>query len=538
MKQHHYLVALLLSVCFGLGAMVYKTTLPQWIEDDEVDLIMSEEAKHDPTYLDRELVSTMGYDMYVYPKLVYALSRSYEIQDYALVLIGVSTALTVFGAYVALVWLGYSPYIAMGVAMVALFPRFAPADTFGALLVSVTGRSFAIPIVWLITAWYIRRMEQKKLVWPVFLGIGLASYVHPVSMITFVVVLTLVHTTLLMRERAWRPLFYTFLQNSIAFMVGAAGLLYEIMHRTGTIATPVTDRIITSGEYLAAIRARAHYEFLETSTEWFRHEFIISFIFLVALAYVWYRIRTGSIARTSIEYLTTTVGTLLTVYAFVVHLAVPAIQIYLVRTFNIPLVLWNFCRTFKYVYLGLLLVFAVAVKEVYVRYGKVAAFMLLGAGMVSSSYFFEWAQFFAGYTNYQKEYIPLALQDIEVRDPYEEYRLWCEAFSDVGVREGDVVLSTDYLLRYFCKIRPHITREEGYAHLFMGRASLMDWYVDLQVQNAVLTGTSSESVLWYAREVGATAVVLPRESPAATILMDSRLPFRVRHQYLVVGVTL
>lgn len=537
-KRYHYLVAFVVSVAVGITVVGYTTITPQWIDDDNIDLILSEEAKRDPNYPDREVVAEMGYGMYVWPKLVYYASQTYDLRTFHQVMIGISTALTVYGAYIALFMLGFGPKLSLLVSLVGLLPRYVPADNFGGLLLGVTGRSFAIPVSWLLAAWYLVRVHKQKRVWPVFFVMGLAVYLHPLSFVTLVTVFTVVHAIILvLHKRDVLGTVKELVQTSLAFLLGAAPLFWEIGMRAIRSGATAGDSVITAGAYLAAVRARTPYEFPDVILDWTKHEVVVGLFFVGCAVYVWRLIRQGKIERDSLSFKIVLFGTLVTAVAYVVHIVVPVVQLFLIEQFDMPLVFRSFCRTLKYGWLGLLLVFAVAVREVLTIYGRKAAAVLLVCGLLSSSYVFEVFQYAVGYANPVYEYIPVFLQERTYPDPYEDMALWCDALTSVGVQQGDIIIGEQYILRYFCRVRPYVTREEGYAYQFMGKDEVVSWFERWQRQRALLGGTSSAPLLAYGREVGATAIIVPRESPAGKDFIDAGFPYATHRTFVVVGLT-
>jgi hypothetical protein len=531
-----YVIACSIALLVSSGVIAYKTILYESVNGDEIVLLESEQAKADVAYPDRQLLSVMGYDTYLYPKVIQWLHQWYSISEYTYIITFVSVFLTVYCAYLAMRMLGFSFLVAMGTSLVALFPRFGPIDEFGGMFM-VTGRTFALPAVWLLSAYYIKRRIRGKTVYPIFFAIGIASYIHPASLIMFFVLLSAIHFCLEVSDHRFGKALVDTLKNSGAFAVGAVLLLIEIIKRS-SIATDVVgmNSFITTSSYIDALRYRVPFEFVDVNLIWMRHVAIVSLFFFGTAGYVLYAIRTGKIKKNSERYHIALWGAWAMVLAFILHIAIPGIQMFAVETYGAPYVLWFFARMFKYYYLGLLLIYGVALSIVVETYGRRWAMALVLCGILSSSFFFEWGQFLIGYPNYQKEFVPAALQDVAYSNQYDWYTDICTAFADVGAKKGDIVLAGDFSLRFFCGLRPYTTREEGTAHLFLGKASIVEWHRDIILQNAILTGTSSASVLWYAQRVGATAVVLPRESVAVSEFLVHRYPLTIDGNNAIIGL--
>jgi len=535
-KKYHYVVALIFALLFALAVISYKTVVYEYVDGDEVVLLESEKARRDTSYPDRDLLSTLGYSTYVYPKVLSSLNTTYSFQKCKYIVTFASVFLTVYFTYVALVMLEFSPFVAMGTSLVAVFPRAGPIDAFGGLLM-VTGRTFALPVVWLISAWYIRRRKYGKALYPVFFATGLASYIHPASFTMFFALLMVVHLCLEVWDSKYKKAMIDMFGFSVAYAVGAFFLLMEIVKRLFIASHPIEAvSTVTVAEYVDALYTRVPFEFVMVNLAWMRHVVIVSFFFFCAAAYVLYLLRKKEILQSSMHFQIVRWSTLVMVAAFVIHIAVPGIQMYLLETFGTPYILWFFARTFKYFWLGILLLFAVALVHVLKKYGRMYAVLCIACGILSSSFFFEWFQFVVGYKNYQKEIIPVALQDVTYASGFDESRNWCTAYEAVGAVEGDMVLSDDFTLRYFCGLRPYVTHEEGTAHLFLGKESLVAWREKMLYQRVVLAGSNSESVRSYAKRVGATAAALPKDSSAVAEFIEDGNPVVFEGNYAVVGI--
>ncbi len=516
-----------MSCAFAYGAVLYSSTLYQWVDGDEIVALESEKALHDDTYAERDVIGLMGYRTYLFPKLVTILNDIAPLPAYKTYVLFFIVASTIFCAYVALVWLRFPRWLAFTVAIVAIFPRFAPVgETFGALTpYEIQGRNLAVPMYWLFSAWFINRFTANKRMWPVFLVLGFVSYVHPATMIMFFGLLLLAHLGMTLSAGKWLVALKHFGTHILAFSIGAFFLLYEIVTRTHGIASPASDLVVSTKDYVHALQFRIPWEYPPHSVAWLRHVLIVGGIFFISSLYVLWRMRKGDIKKDSRLEVIITWSAWVLVLSFIIHLFVPITQLFLIEHFDAPLVLWQFGRIFKFTYLALLLMFAVAVYLLHKRYQKrwITTLMLM-MGVASSSFAFEWFQFLIGYPNYQKEYIPAVLQEKELPNQYTYYQRLCTQLHEAGAQKGDVVLINDFNIRYFCGLRPHTSFEEGTAYIFMGKGPLVAWHKDMLRQTEVLKGDDVDAVVVYAEEVGARFVALPSSSPATRALIERGSP--------------
>ncbi len=516
-RKYHYLYSFLLACLIAFGAVLYSGTLYKWVDGDEIVALESEKALNDPEYPEKDLISHMGYKTYLFPKIVTSLNTVLPLPKYKSFLLFIIVASTIFCAYVALFWLRFPRWLAFATALVAITPRFAPVgETFGALTpYEIQGRNLAVPLFWLLSAGHINNIIAQKSTWPLFLVLGVVSYIHPATMIMFFCLLLLVHFGIIASRGKFLKALKESVGNILAFALGASFLLYEIITRTHNIVLPVSDVVVTTQEFVQALRFRIPWEYPPHSIAWLRHVLIVGGVFFASSIYVLWKIRKGDIRKDSRVHTIATWSAWVLAIAFVVHLSIPTAQLYLIEAFNSPLILWQFGRIYKFTYLALVLFFVITVYLVHKKYQKkILTGLLLVFGLMSSSFSFEWLQFLIGYPNYQKEYIPAVLQQIDLPNQYDEYNKLCGNLKDIGVKTGDTILVNDFSIRYFCGIRPHTSFEEGTAYIFMGKESLVGWHKDMIRQTNVLKGGDILEVLKYAEETGASAVALPASSPA------------------------
>jgi hypothetical protein len=536
-RLHPHLLILVVAVVVASLCTWYSTKVVQVIDGDEIVLIESEKVNDGvENYFNAEVVSAMGYTTYLYPKLVAWLAKLLPIPVYKKILLWFLVFTTLLASYYSLRLLNFTSLISLGVALVALAPRVAPVgEIFGILTQSETmGRSFAVPFFWLLSSWYIYRFQHGLRIEVVFFMLGLLTCVHPATMIMFFVMSIMVHAVLLLVKTSFGNMFRNVFLCAGAYAAGASYVLFEIVQRATQVAS-IHDPVKTS-EYLAALKYRIPWEYLPDSIMWFRHVVIVSTVFFVSLAYAWYRIHQKNFDKKSMEYFIVLYSTWALGIAFVMHLAVPLTQYYVMKLFDAPLVFWQFGRMYKFSYLVLAFVFAVVVTDVRRRFGVKWAFLLLVCGMLCSTFTFEWFQYVVGYKNYTEVYIPASWQPGVVVNHYDEYVDWCDDFTKAGARPGDIVFRDDFNLRHFCDLQPYTTNEEGTGHIFLGKESLVAWHKDMLEQTQILKGEDLKSLIEYGYQKNALFAVVPLESHAVEESKESGRKIIIHDSYAIVDL--
>ena len=470
---------LLFFIIVGTTSVLYSLTLPFSVNGDTYVTLLANKAISDVHYPDREMILRNDFRPYLYPVTLEFLNSRFSAHDYTLILLFFLVVVTGFAGYIALRMLGFSRVISTSVSAIALFPRSCIGmELWGVIAPSdVLGRTFALPVLWLLAAWYIKRKQEKRSLWPVFAFLGLSTYIHPVSLVFFGGILFLVFLFQIIVEKNWRRGFKDFGISVAAFCAGASLLLVKIFGTTSRIASHGDGLQVSGADYATAVYARIRWDFPPASTVWIRNVLVVSFIFLFAGAWAYFEIRKQKKKENTMYKEIFRFALPLIFFSIVISIALPALQIWLMREHNWPLIIQQASRVSKYYYLGLFLIFAVALSLITKRYPKKKYLieLITVIGIASSGFGLEWFEFLIGYPNYSESYIPAVFQHKNFPNESLKYPAICKQMKDAGITRNDIVLSDDFPLRYFCEAKLLVTMEEGSAYLMSGKSEMVWW---------------------------------------------------------------
>lgn len=498
-------------------AVFYSKTLPLTTRGDTYVTLLANKAVADPTFPDRSLILNFDFKPYLYTDILAFFDTHFELFTYKLILLFILVFLISYSAYVSLRILGFSSFISILVALVSLLPRVGVGgEAWGVFTTDdVLGRNFGLPFIWLVSALFLRRKFDNKTLWPVFVLSGLASYVHPVSMIFFNGLLFLVLFIWAVKDKKEdiRNIGYSIL----AFCLSSSILLYKIFFITRDMGTSrIGDVPASTKEYFEALVYRVNWDFFPQSAIYTVHFFIINFVFFVAIGYVIWNIYNNKIDKNSLLYFISKFSLLIILLSVFLSFFIPNFELWLVKNYNFPFIIQQSSRFFKYYYLGQYLLTAVAVKIFFDNFRnnkKIIFVIFLFVGLASSTFGFEIFKFFVGYKNYKQEYIPNYLQKNKLADDQVVFPKICKQMESVGIKKDDLVISDDFQLRYFCGIKLLTTFEEGSAYFVLGKNELVWWYRVYTEQKKVLYGNNPNDFLVFAKKFKADYALIEINSP-------------------------
>lgn len=498
--------------CFSL---IFSFFLPNIVPDDEYVVLLSEKVSRYTSFPDQDILKNYSYSFYFYPKLVGWLGSMFEQENYRAGLLFVLVFLTGYFAYIALRLAKFSRKTSVAIAIVALFPRVSVGNTFWGIFTpaEVMGRTLAMPLIWILSGWHIRNLQDEKSSWPIFAVLGLVSFVHPVSMTFFACVLMLSSFLISVPEFTFFKSLKSFFMNLFSFSVTAAPLWWEIFHKTSTIAQTSS---VNSVKYLEAILFRIPWDFLPESVVWLRHILIISLFFLF---FLWVKREALSLQKyKTISLWIFGVATFSVVLSFVL----PTLQFWAIKFFDAPLIFQQASRIFIYYYVALFVASAICLDYFLScnKFKKIILFVFLIIGCISSSFGFEIGQFLVGYQNYERAYVPVSWQRTEEENDRDYYSELCSTLTSLGANQETLTISTDFKLRYFCELPLYVTFEEGGAYLNAGRSALVEWHSKFEEQQRVIKTHNIQEFLVFAKKVDARYAVLHIDSFLVTELKE------------------
>ncbi|MCX6735921.1 MAG: hypothetical protein NTZ13_02460 [Candidatus Parcubacteria bacterium] len=511
-------VALFFFMVVAGGCVLYGFTLPFSVNGDTYVSLLANKASADISYPDREMILRNDFRPYLYPSVLQFFNDRFTPHDYTFIFLFFLVVATGFAGYVALRMLGFSRTVSFVVSLIALPPRssigseiwgvFVPGDTLG--------RTFGLPVLWLLAAWFIKRKHEKKSLWPVFAVLGLTTYVHPVSIIFFGGMLFLIMLYQIISEKNYREGIKDFAISIVMFGIGASLLLQRIFTTTSRIASKHEGMLpVTSAEYAQAVFSRIRWDFPPASTVWLRVVFIISFVFVAGAIWAYLQICKQKPSKENTLYREIyRFAVPLIIFSAVLSIVLPSLQIWLMREYNWPLILQQGSRMFKYYYLAVFLLFAVALSVYIKKYSpkKYVIALIVIIGMTSSSFGLEWFEFLIGYKNYCDGFIPVALQKKTfAKADTKMYPEICQEMKNAGIKKTDLVLSGDFPLRYFCETKLLATLEEGSSYLMAGKSEMVWWYRTFWQQDAAFN--KSEDLIDFAKKQKASYALVTVGSP-------------------------
>jgi len=519
---------LLFFVLVSSVSVLYSLSLPYVVNGDTYIVLLATKTETDIGYPDRDILQKMDFRPYLYPDVLEFFNEHFSLQDTTYILLFILVLCTGFSAYAALRMLDFSRVVSVMVSLIALFPRASIGSEIWGVFTygEVLGRTFGLPVLWLLSAWFIRRKYDKKTLWPVFFVGGLAVYIHPVSIIFFSGILFLIQLYYLVTEKKYTEGLKDFWLSILAFCASASFLLVKILSSTSQISQGKSGAVSVSGaEYAEAILSRMRWNYPPTSTLWLRHVVIVSFLFILAVLWTWYRIykkkdkETYTLYREIFNFCVP-----LIVLSVFLSVFLPYFQMWLIREYGWALVLQQESRIFKYYYLALYFLFAVALALFLKRYRikKYTLVPIVIIGIISSSFGLEWFEFLVGYRNYSEEMIPVVFQKKNFENEAVRYAEICRQAEKVGVKENDLVISDDFPLRYYCKMNLFITQEEGMSYMMSGKNEMVWWFREYREQALALNRTP-DVLLRFAERTKAQYALIPKDSPLVKEFDDRKM---------------
>jgi hypothetical protein len=501
--------------------VIYSTTLPFTIHGDTYVTLLANKAIHDPTFPDRAKLLNFDFKPYLYTNILDFLGNHFDLNTYKLFLLFLCVFFTGYVSYMAFRMLGFSILVSLVVSLVALFPRVTVGgEAFGVIVSDdVLGRTLGLPFLWLGVAWILKNKIQNKRLWPAFLFLGLSTYIHPVGIVLFTGIMFIVFAYWILESRFNRDILKDFAYSVGAFLAGGILLFKKILFVTNSLALDNNSFPKASSlEYYRALMYRVDWDFFPKSIIYLKHFLVINFFFWATIFIVYYLNKKYPIyeeGRNRLNILAK-FSALIVVFSVVLSLFLPNAQLYLAKNFDFPFILQQSSRFFKYYYIGLYLLFALAIERVILFFPKYKKILILGfliIGILSSTFFFECLQYAVGFNGFKKEYIPNSLQKDKLQDDRIVYPIICKQIRDAGIKGDDLVLSDEFQLRYFCDQRLTNTFEEGTIYFMSGKNELSWWYENyIEQKHALYEGNAKE------------LIALAKKDNATYALLESYLP--------------
>ena len=357
-KKEIFVVFFFLFVAFT--AMIYSRSLLFFVHPDNYVSLLANKASANVNYPDRDMIMRMDFKPYLYTNALDFFSSRFSIPTYESIMLFLMVFLAGYGAFLALRLLGFSYLISIGTSMIFLMPRYGLGSSpFGVFTRSeLLGRSFALPILWLLSAWFIKRKFERKSLWPIFAIAGLATYVHPVSMIFFSGLLFLIFLSFILSDKNYREGLKDFGISIFCFCVASSFLLLKIFSTSKYIGTVKSNSIVATGkDYADALLYRMAFDFPPGNLIWLRNTAIVSCLFIFTALYIYFQIRKGTILKESMTYLICKFSALLIFLSIFLSLAIPSAQMWMIVHRDWPLLVQQTSRFFNTYFLGLFLLF-------------------------------------------------------------------------------------------------------------------------------------------------------------------------------------
>ncbi len=520
----------IISLFLGLAVVsfLYTNTLPSITPDDEYAVLIANKAASNIDYPQRDLLLNNYYHTYLYYPLIDLLTTNFKIQTYRSVLLFVYVFLTGYTAYLAFRSIKISRIIAVVVSAIALLPRLSIGSTFWGVFTNTEnlGRSIAFPFMWLISAWHIRRIQDEKNLWPVFLLIGLTSYIHPVSMLFFFGLLLTVTLVYYFWNHRWIYGCKQFIQGLGVYILGAAPLLAEIFTRTKTISSG----LVTASEYANALKFRLYWEFPPSNLIWLKAILVISLFFVVFILISKYIMRKRNWTNSPKDIIILKWSLLVSTIGVFYSIFLPSIQLFAIKYFNAPLLIQQTSRFFIFFYLGLFVAFAFMLDYLWKnewaqkKWRWIILCIILFIGLGSSSIGSQWAQFLTGYDYSEEYYIPTVFHKEKVKvNDFIVYPKICDALREAGASTTTIILADDEKIRYFCNMPLYVTFKIGGSYLNAGKEDLVEWKNLYTKQRDVIEGDDIIAFTNFVKKAGTKSAVLDADSPIVKALSKKKM---------------
>lgn len=528
-KNSKEILVIQLFLALALVSVLYSLTLPLTTHGDTYVTLLANKASSDLTFPDREILMNFDFKPYFYTNILDFLSNHFSLLTYKFILLFVLVFATLYCAYLALRILGFGISISVLVAIIALLPRVGiGGEAWGVIVADdVLGRTLGLPLLWLISAWFIRRRFDHKSLWPVFVLSGLASYFHPVSLIFFNGLLFIIFFIFIIFDKEYKRDFKDLFLSVVAFSLSASFLLSKILFVTKKMSTAFSGYgAVSARDYYDALVYRVGWDFLPQSAIYTIHFIIINFIFFIAIGYVVYNIYNKKIDKSSIEYFISKFGLIIIFLSVFLSIFIPNTELWLVKSFDFPFAIQQSSRFFKYYYLGQYLILAVFSTQFFKDFKNnkkilFTAFLLIG--IASSTFGFEIFKFVVGYKNYKKEYIPNIFQKDKLQNDLVVYPSTCKQLENANINRDELVISDHFQIRYYCGTRLFTTFEEGSIYFITGKRELVNWMRTYEEQKRALYSESPDNLIAFANKVGARYAVVEATSPMISKLENKKM---------------
>lgn len=512
-------------VLIACAGVFWSLSTPYIESTDELVYLTGVLQKNEGTLPDAYMLQGYAYGPYVYPHFLewWYESLGYEsFKSLALLFFIVATGLAGY-TLARLLGLPWIPSLLFSILL--LIPRnSAGTEFFGVLTFhEAIGRTLALPFFLLTSGILLKRVINKKPLWPVFAVSGLLLFLHPATVMVFVAVcLCGVLLLRIYQQRNIQTAIREVFLSGLMFILAGSYFFIEVFAR---LSRSVVSEGVSTVDYVQAVLFRNAWEFPEATLAWYTHMFLITapFLLLLLASYLAPRLKTlhkkyvlphasvlvvwgGSVALTSLF----------------VALLLPGVNLYLMEHAGMSYVFQQWSRISKFYYLGL---FVALIPTWYVLWGwyresthaikhAVLAIVLL-IGIASSTFVFELTQFAVGYPNYERAYVPQKWSHVTDGTRPAEYREVCNALIRQGATPTTVILSGEFALRYYCRADLYATGEEGAAYLQLKRRDLVGWYNAYHAQRKAFSSGNIDTMLAFAKETGASFIVVPRNEKFA-----------------------
>jgi hypothetical protein len=470
-----------------------------------------------------DMLSNYNYGNYLYYNLIESLTNHFPIEIYRTWILFSYVFLLGLCCYIALRSIKISRAVSLVTSVIALFPRLSIGSTFFGVFTHKEnlGRSLVFPLVWIIFCWHLKRSQDKKEIWPVFLIIGLGSYLHPVTMVFLAGLLLLVTLVNHFIDREWLVGAKQFIKGLAAFCLGALPLLFEIYQRTRVIA----DGLVSKIDYSTAIEFRLGWEFPPDNLVWFKAISVLCAFFVVAILFSMYKRNVGNVIDYIRINLTARWVFLVAMYSISLSIILPFIQLQAIRHLGSPLLIQQTSRIFIFFYPALFIAFAISLNylfrntQILKRFRVFFLILVLLFGIISSNIGSEWLQYLSKKGAYDPGYIPLKIQGGSDINDFDFYPTVCGELRKLGANSNSKIITDDGLrLLYFCEIPLHVTWQDGAAYLNKGRSEFVTWFKRYSEQTNVLESGDIVALKKYMKSNGAKYIVINSMNVVSKIL--------------------
>jgi|CXWL01.1.fsa_nt_gi hypothetical protein len=513
-----HVVVVLVFAAIAVAGIVLSLSAPYQRSDDEYVYLTGTLQAQGANLPDSYMLEGYDYGPYAYPNLLLAFYEDTGHETFKSLFLFLLVMLTGLSAYALfrVLKLDWIPSLLLSVML--LLPRTAAGTEFFGVLTfrEAIGRSLAVPLCLIATAFILDRIIKSKPLWPVFVLLGFGLFLHPVTVTLFAFVALAVSgvTLLLMRTPFWKVVREVMVSGCVFIASG----FYFFIDVCTKLSANIAREGVSALQYAEAVVFRNAWEFTDATLLWYRHMLIVSVLFLVVAGLV-YGMRFFTVSRERFMLVEDRIiavwGSVLMASALIIALSIPALNLYLMESADASYMFQQWSRISKFYYIGLFVLLVPVVRvlwgwysECTHRFRHMALVGCVVAGVLSSSFFFEIGQFVVGYKNYTTAYIPQVLSSVADDIRPEEYAEVCTVLALRGATSQTEIIATDFAFRYYCLSNLYVTNEEGGAFTFHTRADLIDWHARLRAQGAALGSGQRETIESFAKEINAKFIVV------------------------------